>query len=273
MSIVNDPFHPDVPGPIPRTSIAWLLGLTVAACSGQPAQPTPPPTPNAPPVIVGIAASADRVEVTDEVSFAATVTDLETPLAQLVYEWSADHGTITGTGPAARWRPPVGLATPAQYRVRLTVVERYQTPPAGEHRVSADSPVVHVYDSPRELSDLALTFLREFADSSLSAAYCVRNFSDNCIGKAEEFGDIERNRAAYVNLAHELGTPVVSINPERTRADVLVSCRFLAQHRVTGVEGWAIGNCALTAVRENYRWWLCDSRFNPLTTFDRRFGF
>ena len=35
--------------------------------------------------------------------------------------------------------------------------------------------------------------------SERSPAFCVRNFSDGCQGKQDEFGDITANRADFVN--------------------------------------------------------------------------
>ena len=103
-----------------------LLAATVtAACSGGTTGPTPPPPPNAAPVIASIIASRDRAEVTDEITFAATVTDAETPLTQLTYQWSAASGTITSTnGAVATWRPPTTVEKATPFTVTLTVVER-----------------------------------------------------------------------------------------------------------------------------------------------------
>jgi hypothetical protein len=268
----------DVGSGFSRIGQAWVIGLlalTVAACSGGPTPPSPPPpTPNALPVIASITASAERVEVTDEVTFTATVSDAETPLEQLTHQWTASAGSITGTGAVAKWRPPTTVPGATPHTVTLTVVERYQSgAQTAENRVSATSPQVQVLDSPKELSELALTFLRDFADSSVSPEQCVRNFSNTCSGKADELGDIQRNRAEFLNLDRKLGPPAVELNTDRTRATVIVRCEFLARNKATGLEGWAIGNCALTAVLEALKWWLCESRFHSVSAFDPRFIF
>ena len=246
------------------------------ACKGYgaPAQPTPAPPsiPNAPPVIASITASGDRAEITDQVTFTAVVTDAETPLDQLTYGWSAEKGTIVGSGATVIWNPPLSGPTPTAYRVTLALIEQYQSDfGPREHRVSAESPAVYVFDSPRELSELALRFLTDFANDDVSPEECVREFWDGCRGKNDELGDIEKVRATYEQLDRILETPVVGINTDRTFATIVVSCRFLARDKQTGVEDWAIGDCALTAVMEDYRWWLCESRFHAVNAFGRRF--
>jgi len=49
-------------------------------------------------------APADFANLNEDVAVKAAVTDAETPVSQLTFEWSADVGTITGTGPSVTWR-------------------------------------------------------------------------------------------------------------------------------------------------------------------------
>jgi hypothetical protein len=259
-------------GAVGRLSL--LLAVTAAACSGGTTGPTPPPPPNAAPVIASIIASRDRAEVTDEITFAATVTDAETPLAQLTYQWSAASGTITSTnGAVATWRPPTTVDKATPFTVTLTVVERYVSGIPRENRVSATSPVVQVLDSMRENGDLAIEFLKKFANDAFTPQQCVSTFSDRCIGKEWELGDIQTVRARFTQIEHKLGTPVVTVNADRTQATVLVPCEFYSRDKETGVAGWAIGTCRMTSVLENLKWWLCTSFFDSISTFDKRFIF
>ena len=83
-----------------------------------------------------------------------------------------------------------GATTPANHAVRLTVTETYGTPNAvggsQQNIVNATSPVIRLHDSPKELGDMALRFLGDSANSSVSPSTCVREFSDGCHGKSDE---------------------------------------------------------------------------------------
>jgi hypothetical protein len=242
--------------------------------------------PNRPPVIVSLAAS-DRAEVNTNMPVSAVVEDPETSPQSLVYEWTATGGTFTSSGPSATWRvPPV--SQPVQHSITLTVIERYVVTDANggtqtrENRTSA-STSVHVNDSPGELTSLALTFLDDFVHSERTPAYCVRSFSDNCRGKAEEFVDIVNNRLNYINDPSRSSFSIASIGYNRpgsqaTSATVLAPCNFAATDRRTGAFGVARGTCRLENVYENWRWYLCESRFDPppagvFDAFSRRFIF
>ena len=128
---------------------------------------------------------------------------------------------------------------------------------------------VHVNNSPEELATLALTFVDDFIHSERSPEYCVRNFSDNCRGKQEELGDIQRNRQNYTNHPQQSSYSLQSIDFQQagnsphgaTIATVRVRCRFAATEKATGKFGIAEGTCRLPSVYENHRWWLCESRF------------
>ena len=225
------------------------------------------PPANYPPTVMGIVASADHVEVDSTVQLTATVTDDNTPVDQLVYQWTALQGTFSGAGRQVTWRAPVPDRTPVAYDLTLTVIERYTVyPPTGgtrteENRVQA-LVTVHVNSSFREISDLSLTFLNDFADSSLSPEVVVRNFSDSCRGKLEELEDVRFNRQWCVILSSNVRVATVTIDYPRGWADIDAPCEFTDRIISTGRVERASGTCALTATYENWRWWLCDSRFH-----------
>lgn len=250
----------------------------MAACGGgSPTHPTPSPPPpvvNQLPVIDSITPSADRVEVETDVTFTASVRDAETPIAQLRFDWKADVGTFSGTGPSVAWRVPKGAATPADVVVTLTVVEVHGPPDASgrrpEQSVSAPAPAVRVHDSPREIGDLSLTFLGDFANSSVPADVAVRDFSDSCRGKFEERDQIAANRRDYQITRSSLTLERVSVSSDRVRGDARVACEFWSvikqcQPGVSckvGANEHVRGKCDLTAVYEQKRWRLCTSLFN-----------
>jgi hypothetical protein len=234
-----------------------------------PGQPTPVVvqnsqplvTTNSPPRITTLTISTDRVEVGEEVTVTATVVDDESPVENLSYIWSVTSGTISGTGLTVKWKAPVANPTPAAFRVSLMVIEKYGSGEQSlEHRVTAESPSIHVNDSPKEVRALSEGFIRDFATSSLSPEFCVRNFSDSCRGKRSELQDIIDNRNRFVILSHTFTVTRVTVNAGRTQSEVRGACEFRSTVKATGLLEVARGTCVLTLTNENYQWWLCDSR-------------
>lgn len=217
----------------------------------------------------------------------ASVEDAETAPESLVYEWSADGGTFTGEGASVRWRPPADAATPADFTLRLTVIERYGPANAqAEHRVTGSSAPVRVHDSPKELEEMALKFLELFADSDNSPEACLVDFSNSCAGKERERRDIEDNRECYDIRQASFDFDDLQIDRERGTAQMVVECEFRSRYVkcggacddpacVVGGTEEAGGLCLLSAIYENNRWWLCDSNFrlvDPVTLRPLRFG-
>jgi hypothetical protein len=262
-------------GVLPSAVLA--LGLVGgASCGSSPTSPGPggsiaPPVTavNTPPVVDAIAVSASRAEVDTDVTLTATVRDAETPVTQLRYEWRADTGTFTGEGASVKWRAPKGATTPADHTIRLTVTETYGG--SQQNVVNATSPVIRLHDSPKELGDLSLSFLGDFANSSVSPSTCVRDFSDSCRGKADEKSDIEFNREHFVITGSSLRLQNVNIAPAGLTASMSVACRFTSRivrcepgsvGCSVGAVGTVAGDCRLTGVYEQQRWWLCTSNFD-----------
>lgn len=253
-----------------------LLALLLASCGDSPArpgpidQPPPPPPPvNQAPVVDSITLSADRVEADAEVAVTAAVRDAETAADRLQLAWTASAGTFSGTGASVRWRAPKGAATPADYTLTLTVTESYGA--GQQHVVTSTSPAVRVHDSPQEVSDMALRFLRDFANSSVPPDAAVRDFADSCDGKREEREDIEDNRRKYT-ITNSSFIPRGASVTSPTSAETRITCEFRSvikdcrasdgpDCRVGATERVS-GDCDLTAKYEQRRWWLCSSRFN-----------
>jgi hypothetical protein len=258
--------------------------LLVTACGSGPNAPSPPsgggggvviPPPNTPPVISSITTSVARAEVDTDVAITAAVTDAETPVAQLQFAWTVSAGTINGQGSSVVWHTPKDDPTPKDYTIKLTVTETYGTASGGvmpQQSVSAESPVVRLHNSPKELGDLAVGFLTDFANSSVSPATAVRNFSDTCRGKQDELNDITENRSHFVILNSSLRLRSARVRSDNVRADMSVSCGFSSRITkcdsgdlkcVVGAVSDVAGECTLTGVYEQQRWWLCDSHFIP----------
>lgn len=251
-------------------AIAALGAILTTACgSDGPTGPTPPPPivqpSNSAPVVESISASASRIEVGTEVTLTATVRDVETAIEQLAFEWRTDGGTFTGQGVSVRWSPPADRATPADYTFTLVVTETYgfadQSGLRPKHTVTTTGPVVRVHDSRRELADLATAFLTDFSNSSVPAETCVRNFSDSCQGKRAELEDIANNRAQFTIVDARYSVRSATVSSDLMRGDIIAPCEFTSIAKSNNQRGTVRGDCVMTAVYEQGRWWLCDSRF------------
>ena len=241
--------------------------LGIAAGCDPPTPPTPPVVNNQPPVIVSVLASVERVEAGGEVEVVATVTDAETPVDRLTYTWSAmpAGGTFSGTGARVRWTAPAGATSPDTYRFVVNVTEQYTSEGRLQtNTVTSSSAGTHYNDSVAEITAIATQFYRDFATFSVSAADCVRNFSDRCSGKSEELRDIQdnRNRTDFrIAGGVLLGSPSVSVGSQRITAEYRQRCQF-EDIEIRNGRRWRVeGGCYLTAVYENWRWWLCESHF------------
>jgi hypothetical protein len=252
-----------------------LMAATFVGCSTPPTTPTPPPTPPVtPPAVVtaptikALSIGATRTEVDREVTLTADVEDAEKAPAALTYIWSADVGTFTGTGMSVTWRLPKGAApTPVNVVIRLTVVEPYQVLENGqlvnrEHRVTRDTEPVRVHDSAGEITRMVRTFLIDyFGNMTVSPDACLVDFSNSCPGKAAERDDIDYIREYYQSILEvRVDSTQVTLNSAGTFADVFAPCLFRAVHKMKGYEA-SSGDCVLTAVYEQQRWWLCSSSY------------
>ena len=229
-----------------------------------PPPPPPPPPPNNAPTITSLKPSSPRVEADQEITVTAVVTDDVTPVDQLTYEWSATpvNGTFTGTGAAVRWRAPHGQPTPGLYTLTLTVTEHYTESGIAKQIKVMSTVQVRYNDSYAEVSKLSVDFLNDFATYTTSPEQCVRNFSDSCRGKADELSDIRANRVNFQIQSGRLGTPAIRFEEDLSFARSDVPCTFVSIQKATGKTETATGTCLLTAVYENFTWFLCDSRFS-----------
>ena len=240
-----------------------------AGCDRTPAIVGPSPLPPAstartPPTIVSLTLSEpETTEVNRDVTVRAEITDADTTIDKLVLHWSASVGQVTGSGPTVTWRLPGStVPTPVDVTITLTVVESFQMPGQGpqEFRVSRDAPPLRVHDPVTELSEMALRYLvARFGTEVMEPAACLANFSDRCAGKAEEMAEIVAHRARYENLSSTAALGPITIDRARGTAEILAPCQFVSREIATGTVATTTGDCFLTAVYEQRRWWLCSS--------------
>ena len=234
--------------------------------------PTPAPRPNGPPRILAVTSSSPRVEADLAVTLTATVQDDETPIDQLVYTWSVTpaRGTFSGNGRQVVWTSPHLQPSPDVYTFSLTVTENF-TGPDGQpatNTVQSQPIAVHYNDSYGDIARIGRRFLTElFPNYSLSPAQAVQDFSDSCPGKAEENENVGENRRFFHILSGSYDIKTMALNADRTSATVTGVCVF---HDIpvsgpfAGKSEKVTGTCLLTAVYENWNWYLCDSHFASL---------
>jgi hypothetical protein len=258
-----------------RRFVACLLLTPIwGGCTRTAIAPTPvsslipQPIHNVAPSVDAITLSATRVEVGERVDVVASVSDPETPIANLQFNWRSNVGQVSGTGPHVTWQLAPGSPTPADAVVTLEVVERYDdfsaagAPIVSEHRVERSSEAVRVHDSPAEITAMSVAFLVDkFGNSAVSPEACLVDFSDSCQGKGDELSDIRANRQTFTILDASARVLTVAFDFARTRADIDAPCVFHDRRLDNGLVGTSAGDCLLTAVYESRRWWLCDSHF------------
>lgn len=272
---------------------AALTSAIIGACGGsRPLTPTSNGTGgsggsgggtvNTPPTIKSIAVSDTRIEVGMPITLTAAVEDAETPVDNLTYRWTGP-GTFSGTGRVVTWTAGADTVTPADYSLTLTVTE----PVTGTTviNIATASVTVHVNNSPKELADLSLRFLGDFADSRVSPETCVAEFGSTCkSGRDDEFSNISDNRHDFQIVSSTLRATGIDWVPVRATATVHTFCHFesLILHTPAncspadcpvGTLQKVEGDCYTTDVYLDGRWWLCESHFNGvrLSALERAF--
>ena len=270
-----------------RSVPIFLVTIFFAACgssSTDPSDPPPPPPVNALPVVTSIFVKgtlsrepAQYATLGETVNVTATVTDAETPLNQLTYEWSSSvGGTFGGNATTTTWTAPASLtgATPVNATLTLTVTERVDA--TRNNRVTATS-IVDLHNSPKEVGDLAVLFLEDFS-KQLSADVVMRNFTATCPEAAEERAQVEANNAQNQVLSYRIDpanttVPFTGTCPFRNvRGDACaqVPVSWTARNKSTGAVGTNSGIDQVTAVLEGGQWKLCASDYNLLTATGSR---
>lgn len=223
-----------------------------------------PAAPNTAPVIKSIAAQGSRprqpaafADYGETIRLTLVVEDAESAPAQLTYDWRPCDGTVSGTGPQVDWTAPAVGSLASTCTIEVTVTD-------GPHVLSR-SIVVRVHNSVAEVTALAMEFLEEFADSSISAETTVRNFSDSCKGKFDELEEVQRNRREYVHVRHDYGDPKTTIafggkcKTKTVDACVITPVEWQSTYIPTGQLEVAVGISTITGIYRDSRWWLCDS--------------
>jgi hypothetical protein len=228
----------------------------------------PGPENNPPPKITALVAQGSRsnepaqfADLGEQIAITATVTDDETPIDLLAFQWSADNGTLTGVGRAVTWKAPDSGSTPFESTIHLTIVERYITTDSIIHENTVSQTTkVSVHDSVKEVGDLAVQFLTDFSHPEVPPETVVRNFSDKCKGKAAELSDVRDNRNCYVITDYFVGSPATTIGFD----SVCPIARTVRAKRMPASASRCGGSRQERAVRTNFRQARPASRKEPI---------
>jgi hypothetical protein len=257
--------------------VVFVASLAMLAGCGGGSTVTPPPTAtvNTPPTIDSLAIAGGRAEADRPVQVAAVVSDTESQLSQMTYTWSAMpqgglFGGLTsfaGNQATNTWRAPKGQLSPDLYTVSLTVTESFTSAGQPKQNAVSKTATVHYNDSPKEVTEIGYDFLvNRFGNYSVSPADAVKNFSDSCPGKADELDDVKDNRAAVKIISASFIAAPPTFNDSLTAGTVEGGCQFEDvpnSGENAGKREFVSGTCVLTTVYENFRWFLCDSTFQP----------
>ncbi len=237
----------------------------------------PGPENNPPPKVTALVAQGTRpkepdqfADLGEQIAITATVTDEETPNDQLAFQWTADNGTLTGSGPSVTWKAPDSGTTPLESTIHLTIVERYITTDSIIHENTvSQATTVSVHDSVKEVGDMATRFLENFSRSEIPTQVVMQDFLVGCYGTAEERQQVEDNRATYVVTSWAVHAPSVVIQfggvcdfrSRRGDACSKSEVRWDSTKIVSGETGSVSGVDYVAAMYHSDRWWLCDSQF------------
>jgi len=217
-------------------------------------------------------------DLDEEVTVTAVVEDPDTPADRLTFEWSAEEGTINGSGANVTWRAPASTSTPKSIVLTLKVSDPGSNSTTGTVSVS-------VHNSPKEVGDLSRQFLLDFSDSNNGAAFVVRNFSKSprCEkDRDEEFNEVDANRNTYRITSSNIGPATVKIQfaslpcsyqPRDGDACASVPSTWdsVCKPGVTCTPGRSQGIDWVTAVFEESQWKLCASYFQSAGTVQPHF--
>jgi len=199
----------------------------------------------------------------ETIRLTAVVEDVDTPAAQLQYDWHACGGTVTGSGAQVDWKAPTGVSSPT-CTIELIVDDG--------SRIATGSVVVRLHNSLEEIGTLVHNFLNDFADSTVPADIAVRNFSNSCPGKADELKDVERNRRDYIHISHTYGGSTITVafggmcKTKTADACAITPVEWRSTYIPTGQLEVATGISTISVVYRDSRWWLCDSSADGAST-------
>jgi hypothetical protein len=281
-------------------SLALVALLFAGSCGDGPTKPDPivpppppPPVNNSAPVITAVTVQGTKrneppafSDVGETVAVSAVVTDAESNVDFLQYNWTATLGSFSGTGARVSWVAPATATTPVTVTITLEVVERFGT--NQENRVSKTATLA-LHDNVKEVGEMAVRFLTEFSKPQTNKDLndIMRDFKASvCPVPGEVTDEQTQVRNHYQNFFmnnYQVGAPRVTIDfggtcidgfgPLRGDACAAVPVMWDSTDLRSNVRGTTRGTDYLTAmfVAAENRWWLCSSRLPPTSTLGNPF--
>jgi len=283
-----------------------MAAVVSGACGGSstPTQPTTPPpvvTPpaNSMPSIASITIQGKRprqparfADASEAVDVSVSVSDAETPVDELTYEWTAPVGTFSGTGRSVTWTAPADVSAPAEITITLKVTERYGHPgqPKDFSQNTSATQTLSLHDSRKEVGNMSVRFLTEFSKPQTNKDWrdIMLDFKASVCPKPDEYdserSDVERHynnffmhsyrvdpASTSVNFAGSCGVP--GRQPLAGDACSSVPVVWDSTELATGNRRTTRGTDYLAAAYSatDKRWWLCASQFIDATSFGNSF--
>ena len=231
-------------------------------------------------------------DVRETVDVTATIRDAETPLEELVYQWTATAGTFSGSGRAVTWTAPdAAAAPPATMTLTLTlkVIENYGHP--GQPKLFSQdvtrTQTLALHDSTKEVGDMSRRFLTEFSKPQTNQDWqdIMKDFKASVCPRPEfvddEREDVIRHYTNFTMHAFTIENASVTLHfggacafrnrPGDACASVPVfwdstDTRDGIRRISSGIDH--IGAAYSTA---DSRWWLCSSDFESSASFSHGF--
>jgi hypothetical protein len=289
-----------------RCVVIGLLAGIAAACSdgNSPVKPDPidpgPRVINSPPVIGAFTVQGTRsnepanfADLSEEIPVKVDVSDAESAIGSLTFNWSATVGSFAGEGASVVWKAPAQATTPTDVAISPEVVERYTSQGRTVENKVTGATTLSLHDSIKEVGEMARQFLLDFSDSSKSVAQVMRNFEPTCYGTDAETRDVTINRELFQIVSSNIGPAHATIafggicpypgQPIRNKRGDACSritaywrSRFLKDNPESGnkvgdfTEAWGTDHIASMYYRDQKRWRLCDSQFEGSHTLRLR---
>ena len=196
--------------------LALALGAGMGACGSTPTSPTvtPPVTPvdpgpvvnNTPPTIGAFTVQGTRsnepanfADASEEVPVTVAVTDAESQISDLKFNWtSSAGGTFIGSGAKVTWKAPDKVDAPTTVTLSVEVVETYTSQGKQVTNNPKGSVTLSLHDSIKEVGDMAVQFLKDFSDTNIKDVSSItRNFEPGCYGTDSENADVAQHIQNY----------------------------------------------------------------------------
>ena len=232
---------------------------------------------------------ADAAETID---VSAAVTDAETPVDELTYEWTAPVGTFTGTGRNVSWTAPADVSAPTEVTLTLKVTERYGHPgqPKDFSQNVSTTQTLSLHDSRKEVGDMSVRFLTEFSKPQSNKDWrdVMRDFKATACPRPSDYdderADVERHYNNFFMHNFRVDPASTAINfggfcavpgrqPLPGDACAAVPVLWDSTETATQNRRTTRGTDYIAAAYSSTdgRWWLCASQFIDTNTFGHTF--